>query len=171
MTEIIPPLPFVWDGEAMVPKMARMADRHYVVGEVYRLVPHEEVSARSRGHYFASLRDAWENLPEHMAEFLPNVAALRKYALIKAGFCDVRSLPCSSKAEAERVRDFVKPRDGFSIVTVEGSTVFEYTARSQSARAMGKDEFQRSKTAVLEIVSAMIGVERKTLAQNAGKAA
>lgn len=166
MSNDIPPLAFHWDGECMTPKLPRLADRHFVIGEQYTLVPHEERSANSHRHYFASLRECWLNLPENLAERFQDADALRKYCLIKAGFADQRSLVCASKAEAERVAAFIRSRDGFSIVTVSGATVVEFTARSQSARAMGKEEFQRSKTAVLETASAMIGVDVGELHKN-----
>lgn len=143
----------------MQPLNPRAADRAYVIGEVYRLVPHEERSARSHNHYFASLHEAWTNLPEEAAERFPSVDHLRKWALIKAGFRDERSIACSSKAEAQRIAAFVKPMDEFAVVVVREAVVVVLTAKSQSVKAMGKQDFQASKDAVLEIVSELIGVK------------
>jgi hypothetical protein len=171
MSDTPPPLPFVWDGESLVPKLPRIADRHYVIGETYRMAPMEDVSTQSRGHYFAALKEAWQNLPEDQAERFPDPETLRKYALIRTGFRDERSLVCSSKAEAERVAGFIKARDQYAVVVVKAATITEYTAKSQSARAMGKEEFQRSKQAVLDYVATLIGVDSKTLEANAGQAA
>ena len=53
--------------------------------------------------------------------------------------------------------------DEYAIVTVTGSLVTVYTAQSQSYRAMGKDKFQASKQAVLDLIAEMIGVETKKL--------
>jgi len=170
MTDPIPMI-FDWDGEAMIPRRPRLADKHYVVGESYRLAPVEERSMRSHRYYFASLNEAWKNLPEALAERFPTSEHLRKYALIKAGHYDQRSVVAASKAEAQRVAAFIRPMDEYAIVGVSDATVTAYTAKSQSMRAMGKQTFRESADAVLEIVSAMIGTSRETLQQNAEKAA
>ena len=163
---MIPPLDFAWDGEALKPSgphWARQADKHYVVGERYRMAPYEERSVQTHNHFFACLHEAWQNLPEHLAERFRTVDHLRKYALIKGGFRDERSVVCASKAEAARIASFIEPMDDYAIVTARAAVVTVYTAKSQSRRAMGKDEFQKSKDAVLEIVSGLIGVAPETL--------
>lgn len=165
------PLFFQWDGDAMIPVNPRAADRQYVVGERYRLGVEEERSANSHRHFFASIAEAWTNLPEEWAERFQSPEALRKYALIKAGFADERSIVCASKAEAQRVGAFIRPMDDFSIVVVHEATVKVFTAKSQSKKAMGKEDFQRSKQAVLEIVSGLVGVSSAELSKEAGRAA
>ena len=45
----IPPLQFEWSGEAMVPVYARLADRHYVIGQRYFLEEHREVGFTGDG--------------------------------------------------------------------------------------------------------------------------
>lgn len=170
MTDI-PPLQFDWDGESFTPRRPRLADRHYVVGESYMLIPHEERSMRSHRYYFASVNEAWKNLPEHWADRFPTSDHLRKYALIKSGYRDERSIVCSSKAEALRVGSFVRSVDEYAVVIVSEAVVTIYTAKSQKMRAMGKRAFGESKEAVLDTVAAMIGTSKDTLAANAGEAA
>lgn len=165
------PVTFRWDGDAMVPLNPRLADKQYVVGETYRLEPREDRSQASHNAYFASIAEAHANLPEDVAERLPTPEHLRKYALIKAGFRDERSIVAASKAEAQRLAAFIKPMDDFAIVTVSEAVVTVYTAKSQSYRAMGKTDFQRSKDAVLAVVAQMIGTSVPTLQREAGKAA
>jgi hypothetical protein len=163
----IGPCSFIWDGESMTPSsrnMARLADKYYTIGERYLLVPHEQRSAISHRHYFASVNEAWQNLPETYADRFPTPEHLRKWALIKAGYFDSRSIVESSKAQAQRLAAFMKPIDDFAVVTIEGSAVTVYTAKSQSMRAMGKGEFQRSKNAVLEVIASMTGVSVGELA-------
>lgn len=164
----IPAMVFDWDGEAMRPRHPRVADRHFVIGETYRLAVQEERSNASHGHYFAALAEAHTNLPEEWAERLPTPEHLRRYALIRSGFADSQTFVASSKAEAVRLAAFLRPVDEFAIVTVEGSTVTRYTAKSQSYRAMGKADFQASKDAVLSIAAAMIGVTTQALSEAAG---
>ena len=88
--DAIPPLRFAWDGEAFYPKVPKLADKYFTVGEDYSLVPHEDRSAASHRHYFASINEAHGNLPEILAERLPTPEHLRKYALIKCGFANRR---------------------------------------------------------------------------------
>lgn len=166
-----PPMLFDWTGDAMVPLRPKLADEHFVVGQRYTLIEHHQRSQASHAHYFACVSEAWKNLPEHLAERFPTAEHLRKYALIKAGYSDSTSIVCASKAEAQRVAAFVKPADEFSIVIVNEATVTRYVAKSQSHRAMGKQVFQESKSAVLDVIAAMIEVAPRQLAHEAGKAA
>jgi hypothetical protein len=167
------PLPFQWDGEAMriSPSFQRRADDAFVIGETYNLQPVEDRSAASHRHYFAAINEAWQNLPEALAEDFPTAEHLRKKALIRAGYRDERSFVCASKAEAVRLAAFLRPVDDFSLVSVNGTAVVQLTAKSQSVRAMGKAEFQKSKDDVLAALAAMIGVQTHELHQAAGVAA
>lgn len=174
MSEAHTPIPMRWDGEAFAPvnqHWARRADAMYAAGEVHNLVPHEQRSAASHKHFFAEVNEAWQHLPEELAEAYPTPEALRKFALIKAGYCDAHPFVCSSRAEALRFAAYLKPVDTYAVVTVKDAVVTRYTAQSQSIRAMGKQRFQASKQAVLEIVAEMIGVTAASLSSNAQQAA
>lgn len=167
------PIIYQWNGEAMVPqaRFAKACDRAFVVGEHYRLIPHEDRSAASHRHFFAAVNESWTNLPDHLAERFPTSEHLRKWALIKAGYRDERTLVAASKAEAQRLAAFIRPMDDFAVVVVSEATVTVYTAKSQSVRAMGRETFQASKEAVLGVLSEMIGVQPAALARNADMAA
>lgn len=163
------PLPFQWDGEAMhvLSGFQRQADQLFVIGETYRLAPVEDRSAASHRHYFAAINEAWQNLPEGMADDYPTPEHLRKAALIRAGYRDERSIVCANRAEALRVAAFIKPMDEYALVATSETVVRVYTAQSQSVRAMGKAEFQKSKDAVLDALAAMIGVTTRELHDHA----
>ena len=148
----------------------RQADQLFVIGETYRLAPVEDRSAASHRHYFAAINEAWQNLPEGMADEYPTPEHLRKAALIRAGYRDERSIVCANRAEALRVAAFIKPMDEYALVATSETVVRVYTAQSQSVRAMGKAEFQKSKDAVLDALAAMIGVTTRDL-HNHAKAA
>ena len=168
------PILTAWDGESFSPVNqghARIADQDYVVGARYAMAPVEDRSMRSHRHYFSCIRDAWENLPEGLAEGFATPDHLRRFALIKAGYRDERSIVCASKAEAQRVAAFIRPMDEYALVTVREAVVIVYTPKSQSLRAMGKREFQESKDAVLTVLSHMIGVTPKALRENTDRAA
>ncbi|MFN4296754.1 MAG: hypothetical protein ACK4FB_07910 [Brevundimonas sp.] len=167
-----PPIPFIWsdDDGAFRPLNARFmraAKEAYGDGEVVSLAPVEDRSAASHRHYFASINEAWQNIPEDMAEDFPTPEHLRKKALIRAGYRDERSFVCGSRAEAIRLAAFLRPVDDYAIVSVNGTSVVQLTAKSQSLRAMGKAAFQESKEAVLAVLSEMIGVTTQELHQAA----
>ena len=148
-----------------LPAFAAAAAERFGVGEVVALAPAELRSSPSHRHYFACVREAWVNLPEGLAERFASDEHLRKYALIKAGNRDERSIVCTSRAEARRIAAFVRPIDDYSIITVSETVVSQFTAKSQSVEAMGKSQFQASKDAVLGILAEMIGVDLTVPAQ------
>lgn len=168
------PLTFRWEGDSFVPAnrfMANRADQEFVIGQTYRLVEHHERSGESHRHYFAALHEAWQNLPEKAAERFPTSEHFRKFALIKTGHYDKEILVATTPEEARKFAAFLKPIDEFAIVTVEGCTVSRYTPKSQSLRAMGKKDFQKSKQDVLDYAASLIGVEPEQLKAEAGRAA
>jgi hypothetical protein len=154
------PLLCRWTGNSFEPVRKSdkaSADRDFVIGETYRLAEIEDRSSKSHAHYFASLTDAWRSLPDDQAERFPTMDHMRKFALIKTGFADSRQFVASSKAEAVRLAAFLRPVDEYAVVSVEQCVVMIWTAQSQSTRAMGKQKFQESKTAVLEYVAGLLG--------------
>ena len=140
----------------------RRADLTYVVGEVYPLQVEQQRSQATHNHEFAVIADMWASLPERFKDepWAQSPEHLRKYALIRCRYCDTQTYACGSRAEAERWARNLRPLDEYSIVTVEGTTVYRFTAQSQSRKAMGAKLFQESKTAVLEFIEDLIGIER-----------
>ncbi len=165
-------LTYTWEGDCFRPlkHCQKECDRLYTIGERYLLEDVHERSAKSHAQFFAALREAWLSLPDHLAQQFPTPESLRKHALIRTGFRDERSIAASSRAEALRLASFVRPMDDHAIVTVTGSLVVVYTAKSQSYRQMGKADFQRSKQAVLDFVDDMLGVAKGDT-ERAGEAA
>lgn len=155
----LPPLICTWTGEALEPRPAfrKRCDEHLVVHEEYRVEVREERSIASHNQFFASINEAWKNLPEGKADRWPTAEHLRKWCLIKTGYRDERSLTASSKAEALRLAAFVRPSDDQAVVVVHEATVIIWTAKSQSMKAMGKKDFQASKTAALDECARLIG--------------
>ncbi len=159
------PLAYTWNGEAFVilPRFAKEADKRFTVGQVYRLEEIQDRSSATHRHYFASINEAWQNLPERMSEQFPTPEHLRKWCLIKAGYHNRRSIVTRSKTEALRLAGFIKPMDEYAIVTVTECVVDVFNAQSQSHKAMGKQEFAKSKDAVLGILADLISVPTETL--------
>lgn len=174
MNDVIPPIPSRWTGEAftpLTPHWQRIADRHFAIGEVRNLVPEEQRSRNTHNHQFAEIGVAWRNLPEAMALRFPTADSLRKHALIKAGYATVTEHVTASQAEATRLAAVIGALDPYSVVEIRRNVVAHYRAQSQSLRAMGAREFQRSKQATLEIVAEMVGVSAAALTREAGRAA
>jgi hypothetical protein len=170
MSAALPPTSWTWTGEHMAPlnpRWARQADATFVVGETYTFVPYEERSGNSHRHFFATVKDLWDSLPEAMAGEFPTPEHLRKRALIRTGYHDQRSIVCASKAEALRVAAFIQPLDTYAEISVSGCVVVHLTAKSQDYRSMGREIFGESKSAVLDWISDLIGVDP----QHVGRAA
>ena len=164
----------VWTGEAFEPASRfwqGIADKNLVVGERYVLVEAKERSQRSHDHYFACMHEAWVNLPEEIAERFPTEDHLRKYALIKCGYRDERTLVVKSNAEAVRIAAFMRPVHEFALISIADNIIVEWTPKSQKIKAMGAKTFQESKDRVLMFVAELIGISIEELTRNAGKAA
>jgi hypothetical protein len=156
--ERVPPIDFDWDGESMTPRVPRLADQHFAVGETYALSPYADRSTVSHNHEFAWLHTAWQNLPEDLTELYPSSEHLRKRALISAGYYNEQIIDAGTNAAALRVATAIRSREEFSLVIVRGPAVVIREAQSQSKRMMGKDAFQLSKTAIMEVVAGILGV-------------
>jgi hypothetical protein len=66
---------------------------------------------------------------------------------------------------------FVRAQDDFAVVAVSDAVLTVYTAKSQKLSAMGKRDFQASKTAVLDYAAGLVGVAADDLRRQIGKAA
>lgn len=163
------PITMRWDGEAMRPVEAarKLADELYVVGQVYRLAEEDVRSKESHSHEFAWLHTAWKTLPEKYGDQFPTSEHLRKRALIDNGFFDETIIDAGTNAAALRVAAYARRKDEFALVAVRGPIVVERVAKSQSHRAMGREDFQKSKQAILETVSAMLGITPEELQREA----
>ena len=161
-----PALRMTWDGEVfrpVGPVWARRADQSLVVDQEYFVTAAQERSTNSHRHFFSCVREAWASLPDDLAKRWPTADHLRRYCLIKTGFYTSHQLVCSNKREAERITAFMAPTAEYSIITVDGKIVTRFDAKTQSYKAMDKAEFQRSKQAVLDYLSELIGAEREQL--------
>lgn len=163
------PIVFTWDGDAMVPhqRFASLCDRQYVVGESYTLVHHEERSDRTHRHFFASVNEIWKNLPEQIAARWPTPEHLRKWALIRCGYADSRSVVCESDIEAHRIAAFLRPLDAYAVIAISGPVVTVYTAQSQSRADMNKATFQQSKEDVFGLLADLIGTSKENISREA----
>lgn len=114
-------------------------------------------SAKSHRHFFAAVHQAWLNLPEHLVDEFPSSEHLRKYALIKSGFCTMTKLACKTNADAINVCTLMSKMDTYAICEVAGGVVTVRQAYSQSIPAMGRKLFQESKEEVFRVLSDLVG--------------
>ncbi len=167
------PIPLRYEGEGQFATpsafWAAKADKEYTIGEVMKMAPFEDRSRASHNHEFAVIEELWQSLPERCSHepWAQSPEHLRKFALIMCKFCNTQTYPCGSRAEAERWAANLRPLDEYSVVLIEGTTVYRFTAQSQSKRAMGKQLFQRSKTAVIEWIEDLIGAEKGSASEAA----
>jgi hypothetical protein len=154
-------LELAWDGEAFWPLSENRAlvREAYGQGEIVAFSEAKDRSSPSHRHYFASLREAWVNLPEGYAERFATEEHLRKWALIHTGFCHARSIVCRTRAEARSIAAIVRSNDAYALVSIEGRTIWHLTAMSQSLDAMDHATFQASKRAVLELLADILAVD------------
>ncbi len=154
------PLLAQWNGGAfeVYQRHAKACDANLVVGERYIVTVEEQRSEASHRSFFASVTEAWRSLPEDHAERFPTPDHLRRYALIKAGYCERRDVVCANNNEAMRLAALVKTLDSYSLTMVSERAVSIWTALSQSKRAMGKQKFIESQNAVRDYCAALIGV-------------
>lgn len=162
---------------AMVPlaRFANVAASQFDAGQNYRFEIEKvsgERSDASHKHFMASVVQAWRNLPEKMAAEYPTPDHLRKRALIKCGFYHLESKVFDTPHDAAMAAAFVKPMDPFAVVLVKGNVVNHYRAKSQKflrSGGMDKEEFQKSKEAVLDLISGYIGVSKAKLKKESEK--
>lgn len=148
-----------WSGASFIPlpRDAKACQEAFEADRVYRITEHQERSAESHNHEFAEVDEAWQNLPDHLREQFPSPTILRKHALCRKGFCTSRQLVCSSREDALRVAPFIRELDAYSLISVRGCVVTVLTPFSQSKRAMGKAQFEQSKSAVLDFCAELLG--------------
>lgn len=156
-----PPVVCTWDGLVFrpVPAATRLCQRSFAVDQRYPLVVQEERSAATHAHYFACINNAWQTLPDDIGSDFPSSEHLRKWALIKAGYCDQSRTVCESAGEARQLAALVRKLDGYAVITVMDRVVAVYTAHSQSLRAMGKKAFAESKEAVFRVIAELLDAD------------
>ncbi len=169
---------------AMVPKprYEKTARQQFVVSEEYPLQIIETRSRASHNHFFASVHDAYSNLPETVQARWLNEDHMRKWVLCEIGYYDEDEIEFDTRRDAqefarhcrkwdERLPTSARDYARLWVTQADGNwKVIRRTAKSQSAAAMGKDAFQASKKAVLEYLDDGLGVKRGTLSKQ-GRAA
>ena len=151
------PIMFVWTGDAMVPlpRFRRLCDELFAVHEEYPLVVHQGRNMNQHRAYFASLNDAFDNLDERYDGVFPSAEHLREWALCQTEFCTVSHEVYETHADALKAGAAVRKVAPYAVISVVDTTLVTKHAMSQSVRAMGKETFEASCKAVLDVVAGM----------------
>lgn len=158
--------PLLYEGDGLFrclhPKRVKLE-----VGAVHGWQIAENRSSESHRHFFAVVNEAWRNLPEDLADDFPSPEHLRKWALIKAGFCSETRIVCANNSEAMTLATKAKSLDKYSVVAIDEKAVTIWTADSQRRDAMGRKTFQEAKERALHIISNLLGVDFTILLKEA----
>lgn len=169
-----------WTNGAFVPVSAfwaEIARKNIEDGSSHWIREDFERSSKSHRHYFATISEGHSQLPENIAQRFPGKdgpECLRKYCLIKAGYCHMSEHLFDTPRDAQRAAILAEDRtnpDRYTITRVTGSVVHKFIAETQRQKDMGAERFQKSKSDVLEIIAGMIGISVEELAANAERAA
>lgn len=136
-------------------------------GSVHGWQMAEHRSKASHDHFFACINEAWKTLPEELSDDFPSPEHLRKWALIKAGFCHETRIVCANNNEAMTLAATAKGLDKYCVVAIDNKAVTIWTAASQRRDAMGRQEFQEAKERALHIISNLLGIDATTLKEAA----
>lgn len=182
MTKIVP-VAFVWQElqvvdpesgeirrvEAMVPqsRYGKVCKRQFVSGEEYPLAILEARSRASHNGFFAQVGEGYKNLPEKIAARWREVDHFRKWCLIETGWYDEQEYNFDTERDADlfakRFAAFCRAHETYVRIFPSGKKVIVRSAKSQSAHAMDKETFERSKRDVLDEIGHLVGVSRAEL--------
>lgn len=138
-------------------------------GKIYDIEIVQERSQKSHGHFFASLSEAFSNLPELHRLDIPSIEHLRKRALIHTGWAHTFKIPCASGRAMNDLWKLMRETDEYVVCLPDPKThvLTVYKARSMSKKEMRPKEFQQCKDDVLKWAWGLVGMEppdQKTLA-------
>lgn len=158
---------------AMVPqrRFDNLAKAQYSTEHDYPLIPSETRSKASHGHYFASLKESWLNLPHTLDWLCVSPEHLRQWCLIETGWCEQEQFEFKNASAAKRFAVFYSKRVPFCRYWLNGRFLTIKNAVSQDYASMDKATFESSKRDVLDMCSALLGVKPAELKKNAGRAA
>ena len=140
-----------------------LLDRKLVIGECYRVSIYHERSETYHAKYFATIAEAWQHLPNPWDQMLPSPEHLRKYALIKAGWCDSVTLPLKSKSDAIAGVNAARFIDAYCVATATANVLTIFKARSQRKAFQDAHSFYETAVRVFDVIGGIIGVDPLSL--------
>jgi hypothetical protein len=124
---------------------------------------HSERSGAAHRYFFKAVGSAFQNLSDEQRLLWPTEDSLRRYALCKAGCCDVATHVEPTEAAASRMALFLRSHGIGDFVTNDGTTVTVLTAWSMAYRAMNREKFREVADKTLPVLAEIIGVSASDL--------
>jgi hypothetical protein len=146
---------------------AGRAAKQFVAGQRYYMAEDLEASSKSKRFFFAAIRQLWQNLPDDLHREYPTVEHLRKKLMLRLGFFKQRSFPCASRQEALQLRTWLREKDEYAILIVDGAVLIETTA--ESITAMTKARFKEMSDAMIGWLCDRTGIPVESLKREAQK--
>ena len=158
----------VW---AMIPhkRFHALCKRQFSGGEDYALGPVEGVPSKSRAAFFATIHEAWKNLPEDDTRF-PDSEYLRKRALVAAGWATNAQYVMDSPKDARSMAMGLRRADPYAVVKCSGNVVDYWSPKSIATGQIHGDEWKGVMQRALDWVATLARTTRKELEENAGAA-
>ena len=169
----VKPFLFKWSGFGMVPlagQHLRCAER-FVVNGRYGFVIFDGRSEENHSHYFAVIRDYWNNWPESYEIELSSEKQLRRHALIRTGHYDQHIMALASKEDAERYIERMTEREGYAEFSLNESVVVARFAKTQRKNFQSNADFKKAKQDVLDFMASVTGIPVEQMKREAGQAA
>ena len=145
-----------------LPRFRKLCDELFAVHAEYAMIEHHGRNMRQHRAYFAALNDVFDNLAEEYEGIYPSSEHLREWALCQTEFCTVTHEAYETRKDAMQAAKAVRKVAPYAVISVAGSTLVTKHAMSQSVRVMGKETFEASCKAVLDVV---VGMARMTAPQ------
>lgn len=158
-------IPMRYTGDGEFHAIGRKVCEGLEVGKVYPFDIANMESEKSRDHFFASIKEIWATLPDHIMRAYPSPDHLRKQCLIRTGYCTMQVFKCDTENDALKAVQFIKSIDKFVACSIEKKVdglgeIYVLTAlhaETQKRNSMGGKRFQESKQAVLDYLAEMLG--------------
>lgn len=149
---------------AFVPLSPSSIQDSFTDGEIYYVKVDKKRYMPRHDWFMTLIRESWETLPDDLREKFQSPDILRKRLLISAGYADIRSIVCSTDAEAIRLTAFIgKSLDSYTILSRVGNILVLATAKSQAIDKMDADTFRQSCDDVINYLAALLGAEKEDL--------
>lgn len=165
----------IGDGEplhihVMIPhqRFVEMCIRQFEHGEDYALGPVEGVSSKSRAHFFASLKSAWDSLPFELVQQYPSVAHLRKKAVVVAGWAKHTHTVFDTPKDAVNHAKDLRKIDEYAVIKCSGCVVDFWIAKSIRPGQINGKKWQEVKDKALDWVATLARTTRAELEANPG---
>lgn len=135
-------------------------------GDIVAMTEDAGRSMKQHRWLFACIRKAYDTLPERQISRFPSEEHLRKYALIKAGWCDVHQQAFSSPVNAELAAKAFKvganlttEGKNFTLAIANGNIVTYAVPRSISFKACKGQAWETVCQGVVDYLCELVGCD------------